>query len=220
MNSKLLYQKTVSNVTKVIASLCVFVLCTGCQKDLKDLDVSVKSIEFPYSGGEKLFDITSNTSWTVSSSVSWLTFSPTTGSDNETIEVTAFNNTTTSSRMATITISGEGASSKIINVNQAPSPPKAFVRFRKEGSLVGVITAIRLNNTGDFSSVVQHNFHGTGTETSSYYEVTPGSYRPSFYFTLEGGLWLYQTDFLSYNFQAGHSYTVINSGTFSVTVDQ
>ena len=206
---------------KIIASLCIFVVCAGCSDDEKDLNVSVNSIDFSYSGGEKSFNISSNTFWTVSSSVpTWLTVSPTTGSDNGTIEVTASNNTTQSSRTATITISGENATTQIVKVNQDASPPKALVRFRKEGAMASVITSMRFSDIVTNAIVIQHNFQGTGNETSMYYEITPGNYSPSFYITLDVNAWLTQTNLRSYNFLVGRSYTITFDLSLSVTVDQ
>jgi hypothetical protein len=67
-----------------------------------------------------IFDITSNTTWTVSSNQSWLTTDPASGSNNETITVTAQENMSLTPRMATVTVSGASVPPKTIIVTQDP----------------------------------------------------------------------------------------------------
>lgn len=64
------------------------------------------------------FTITSNTTWTVKSSESWLTINPESGSNSETITVTAEENTEISSRIATVTVTGEEVAAQTITVTQ------------------------------------------------------------------------------------------------------
>jgi len=65
------------------------------------------------------FNITSNTSWTVSDNQTWLTVSASSGSNNATVTVTAQENTGTSSRSATVTVSATGVPSQTVTVTQA-----------------------------------------------------------------------------------------------------
>ena len=51
------------------------------------------------------FSVTSNTSWTVTDNQAWLRASPTSGSNNGTVTVTAQQNTGASARTATVTVS-------------------------------------------------------------------------------------------------------------------
>jgi len=69
------------------------------------LIVSVESLRFSSSKESKTFTISSNISWTVSSTARWLTFSQTSGSDNETITVTATNAETNVEQKASIVVS-------------------------------------------------------------------------------------------------------------------
>jgi hypothetical protein len=63
--------------------------------------------------------ITSNTSWTASSGQTWLTVSPTSGSNNGTLTLTATSaNTATTVRTATVTVSGTGVEAQTINITQ------------------------------------------------------------------------------------------------------
>jgi hypothetical protein len=65
------------------------------------------------------FDITSNTSWTVTDNQSWLTVSPTSGANNGTVTVTAQENTSASARTATVTVSATGVPSRTVTVTQS-----------------------------------------------------------------------------------------------------
>jgi hypothetical protein len=66
-------------------------------------------------------DITSNVTWTASSSQTWLTLSSTTGTGVASITATATDNTVTTSRTAAVTITAAGLSPKTVNVTQAGS---------------------------------------------------------------------------------------------------
>ena len=77
------------------------------------------SVNFPANGSSTTVNITSNTSWTVSSGQSWVTVTPTNGTGNNTLTINATSNGTTLGRNATITISASGVQSQVINVYQA-----------------------------------------------------------------------------------------------------
>lgn len=64
------------------------------------------------------FNITSNTNWSIASSASWLLANISSGSNNGTIILSAQVNPTTSTRHATITISGSSFTAKTIDVIQ------------------------------------------------------------------------------------------------------
>jgi hypothetical protein len=81
------------------------------------LTVSPASLSFGTGSGSQNVAITSNVSWTASSSESWASVSLGSGSNNGTVSVTASANTSTSSRTATVTISGGGIT-KTIGVSQ------------------------------------------------------------------------------------------------------
>ena len=65
------------------------------------------------------FNITSNTSWTVSDDQAWLTVSPTAGSNNASVTVTAQANTGTAARAGVVTASATGVPSQTVTVTQA-----------------------------------------------------------------------------------------------------
>jgi pectin methylesterase-like acyl-CoA thioesterase len=99
----------------------------------------------------KTFDITSNVSWIVKSDKNWLTVSKSSGFDNSTITLKASENAGTSSRSATVKVSGSGVADQIITVTQNatatgindinentlkifPNPAKDLVNIQRESS--------------------------------------------------------------------------------------
>ncbi len=87
----------------------------------KSLTVSKSSIPLGSAkNSSNTFTISSNTSWSVVSNQSWITFSPPNGSNNGTVSVFAGSeNTSTSSRSGSITVSGSGVTSKTVSVTQS-----------------------------------------------------------------------------------------------------
>ena len=87
------------------------------------LMLSPGNLSLAYSGGSTgTFNITSNTSWTVTSNQVWLSVSTAAGTNNSSILVTATANPSTSQRTATITVSGTGVTSQTVSVTQAGIP--------------------------------------------------------------------------------------------------
>lgn len=82
------------------------------------LDISTTALTFSATAGSQPFTITSNTTWKVYESLSWLSISPASGSNTGDVVVTVLPRTSTSSRSGTITIYGTGTSSKRITVKQ------------------------------------------------------------------------------------------------------
>ena len=82
------------------------------------LTVLPTTCHFVSSGGtSSTISVTSNQVWTVSSNVTWLTTSRTNGSNDNTFTLTATENPFTSSRSATVTVSGGGVT-RTMNVTQ------------------------------------------------------------------------------------------------------
>lgn len=92
-------------------------------EDVTSISLSSSSVSFPSSGGTQSVEITSNTNWTASESLSFLSLSPTSGINNGTITLKCDPNTSTVSRTGTITVSGTGATSKTITITQAGLTP-------------------------------------------------------------------------------------------------
>jgi beta-galactosidase len=75
------------------------------------------------SGSHASFDITSNTSWTIGSSQSWLTADIASGAGSAHITLTSGANTGITTRSATVTISAVGIANKTITVTQDGATP-------------------------------------------------------------------------------------------------
>lgn len=87
------------------------------------LNISQTTLSLGYQeGSTNTFNITSNVNWIASSSESWLTLNPTSGSGDGTITLTAQKNPDTSTRTATISVSGTGVTSMSVTVTQGGAP--------------------------------------------------------------------------------------------------
>lgn len=75
------------------------------------------------SGSIASFDVNSNTIWEIHTDIEWLTISPTLGSMNRSVEISALENPTTNTRSANITISNDEFSDIIIPITQEASEP-------------------------------------------------------------------------------------------------
>jgi hypothetical protein len=67
------------------------------------------------------FNVSSNTSWTVTDDQAWLTATPASGSNNGTVTLTAQQNTSTSVRTAALTVSATGVPSQTVTAIQSGS---------------------------------------------------------------------------------------------------
>ena len=79
---------------------------------------------FTAAGESKSFTITSNVNWTVTDDKSWISVTPTSGSNNDSVEITVTKNTTFSARTGIVTVTG-GSLTRTVNVNQDAGDPKA-----------------------------------------------------------------------------------------------
>jgi hypothetical protein len=151
----------------VIAAMVVYV-AVSCNKkdDFKALlGVNVTSFKFTaLPDSAATITITSNTSWTVASSESWLTVSPASGSKNGTVTITAQQNTDTLTRTATITFSTEGAPPQTVTVTQIGALAVSASSFSLEASGNGV---------GAF--VITSDTNWTVTSSQSWLTVSPAS---------------------------------------------
>ena len=68
------------------------------------LTLDVSSMEFASGSGSKMFRISSNTIWAISSDKNWCSVSPTSGNGDGSVTVSVEENTSTSERTATITV--------------------------------------------------------------------------------------------------------------------
>lgn len=83
------------------------------------LNLSTDHLQFSALSSSKTFSLSWTHNWKVESNQLWLTVDKPTGEDDATITVTAAPNTTSSSRIAYITVMGQGAFPKTIMVTQS-----------------------------------------------------------------------------------------------------
>ena len=97
--------------------MCMAVL-SSCKKD-PELTVSTNQISFSADGESVNLKVKSNTDWIITGNPSWLTVSPSTGSENANVLVSAQQNSETTPRKCTLTISTDDAEViQTINVEQ------------------------------------------------------------------------------------------------------
>ena len=84
----------------------------------KEFINTIQEVEILGDGGSQQFDIKSNCSWSISKSAEWLGVTPTSGTNNETITLTAGRNTTGEERVTVLTIEGGKDLKKKVIVTQ------------------------------------------------------------------------------------------------------
>lgn len=135
-------------------------------EDLATLTISNASISFPASGGSQNVDITSNTSWTATESLTYLSVNPTSGTNNGTVTIKCDPNTSTVPRTGSITISGIGAASKTINFTQAGLTPLLNV----------TPAALTFQDTGGTQQIsIESNLTWTLSESLSFVSLSATS---------------------------------------------
>jgi hypothetical protein len=115
------------------------------------------------------FGITSNTSWTISSSRSWINISSSSGSGNKTITISVDENTSTSSRSGTVTVkTADGNVSKTVSVSQSAAAAKTLTVSKSSISL-----GAASNRSKTFG--ITSNTSWTVSRSGGWISVTPTS---------------------------------------------
>ena len=112
--------------------------------------------------------ITSNIAWSANSNQTWLTVSPTSGSNNGTLTLTANSaNTATTARTATVTVSGTGVTSQTITVTQQGALPAINLSNN----------ALSLNATSNSSGTISitSNIAWSASSSQTWLTVSPTS---------------------------------------------
>jgi mannan endo-1,4-beta-mannosidase len=131
------------------------------------LTVSTSSLSLASAISSGTFSVTSNVSWTVTDDQSWITVSPTSGSNNATITVNATSaNTGTAARTGTVTVTGGGIT-RTVSVTQAGTTASSLTVSATSLSLASAISS------GTFS--VTSNVSWTVTDDQSWITVSPTS---------------------------------------------
>ena len=151
------------------------------KSQIDELTVSPASISLGSSSGSAgTIAITSNTTWSITDDASWLNVSPSSGSNNGTITVTATSaNTGTSSRSATVTIAGTGVTNKTVIVTQQAPAGKSL--GNTEVYSLSSTTANRramtvtFGEAGEINSISIYHNGGTGSVLLGVYSDQAGT---------------------------------------------
>lgn len=103
---------------RLCSIFAVLAIIFACTKEEPTLSVSPSSISYAVDGGTQSLTIISNGSWTVSSDSPWVTVSPSSGTENGTVNVKAAANTDFEARNATICVAS-GSLSSTVAVSQS-----------------------------------------------------------------------------------------------------
>jgi glucuronoarabinoxylan endo-1,4-beta-xylanase len=123
-------------------------IITGTVQDVatSNLNVSPSSLSFSASAGSSPVSVTSNVSWSVTDNQSWISVSPTSGSNNGTVTVSVTANGGTTSRTGTVTITGASIT-RTVSVSQA-------------GTSSGANATVNLNSNTTFQTMDGFGFFG------------------------------------------------------------
>ena len=152
-------------------TMCVIML-SSCKKD-SELSVSTNQISFSAEGESVSLKVKSNTDWSITGAKSWLTVSPSTGSEDGTVVISAKENEGTNARSCTLTIATDDAEViQTINVEQKGSEvmlsvsPSDIYFTSKEGESAELkITTQTTWRITDVPSWLNVNQQGEGTTT-------------------------------------------------------
>lgn len=112
------------------------------------LNVSPTSMTFGSAASTQSVTVSANTSWTALDNQSWISISPTSGSNNGTIQVSATANTTTSVRTGTVTVTGSGIS-RTVSVSQNGTSSSTADTYPAENAVrAGTGTVLETTNGG------------------------------------------------------------------------
>lgn len=143
------------------------------------ISASVTSLSFSADGGSESVTITSNFAWSVLSSPSWITVSPSSGSSSDTsLTVTADKSTSTSDRTGTITI-GKSSASVSITVSQQSSSESPVYAIQLAAGATGVTyytgRSFLLKSDGILWAWGSNYYGqlGDGTMNQESYQTTP-----------------------------------------------
>lgn len=160
------------------------------------LGISPSSETVSSSMGSTTLSLTSNINWSVSDNVNWLDVSPSTGSDDATLNVSYDENTESSSRTATITAAGDGMT-RTVSITQegvvtsnylTVSPSNKNVSASANSTTLSVESDLSWTVSVDVDWIIVSPLNGNGNSTVdlNYSENTGTSPRTGT-LTFEGG---------------------------------
>ena len=105
-------------VTVTGGGLTRTIAVTQAAPTANNLTLSQTALSFASAASSSAVNVTANVSWTVTDNQTWLSASPTSGSNNGSFTVSATANTGTTSRTGTVTVTGGGLT-RTVSVTQA-----------------------------------------------------------------------------------------------------
>ena len=142
-----------------------------------DISIDASSLEFTSGSGSKMFRISSNTMWAISSDKNWCSVSPTSGSGDGSVTVSVEENTSTSERTATITV--ESATIKrTLAVTQNGATPITPLASQDRIFTVGSVTfkMIRVDGGTFTMGATSEQGNDAYDDEKSAHQVTLSSY--------------------------------------------
>jgi uncharacterized protein (TIGR02145 family) len=150
-------------------------LFAGCAEDdptnpivgdpTPELSIAPASINATAAAGSYSITITSNVSWTATTTAEWLTLSPASGEGNGAVTVNVTGNTTVEARNATITVAAGTLTETVTLVQAGVNPALA----------VNPATIDAPANAGSYTVAVTSNTTWTATTTASWLTLSPAS---------------------------------------------
>jgi len=156
------------------------IVVTQAAQTANSLTVAPTSLSLGSAASSSSIAVTANVSWTITDDQSWISVSPTSGTNNGSVTVSAVANTGTASRGGAVTVSGNGISRTIAVTQAGQGSPTGSV------TATGVVTnssgwfteeQLRLSNTANITALsititVQRT---TGVSASGQYNTIGGT---------------------------------------------
>ncbi len=160
-----------------------------------NLTVTPSNQSVTNASGSTSFTITSNITWMISDDADWLTASPEYGLENDTLTATYEENTTTSQRIGTITVTGGGIT-RTITVTQSATPLLTVTPSNQSVTNTSGSTAFTITSNTDWTviddaswlTVSPSSGNNNGTITATYTENTTTSQRVGTITVTGGGI--------------------------------
>ena len=153
-------------VTVTGGGLTRTVSVTQAAPTANNLTLSQTSLSFASAAASSAVNVTANVSWTVTDDQTWLSASPTSGSNNGSFTVSATANTGTTSRTGTVTVTGGGLT-RTVTVTQAGTTASTLIVSATSLALASSAS------TGTFS--ITSNVSWTVTDDQTWITVSPAS---------------------------------------------
>jgi len=153
-------------VTVAGGGLTRTVSVTQAAPTANNLALSQTSLSFASAAASSAVNVTANVSWTVTDDQTWLSASPTSGSNNGSFTVSAAANTGTTSRTGTVTVTGGGLT-RTVAVTQAGTTASTLTVSATSLALASGASS------GTFS--ITSNVSWTVTDDQTWITVSPTS---------------------------------------------